>query len=130
MLQPKQNKKPRTAAAGAEGWDVTDHAILLQMGGAGKSPPPDFTQVAFAHDQVSRRTLATNLVFEISIPFGKQSGHDAPGWEFTSRWLVADPLSNLVLVKSHPSQLPHRPTNAKPGAAAVRDWGCRSFTCP
>src|SRR5262245_55500254 len=60
-----------------------------------------FVQIAFTHDQVHGSTLATNLIFEIAMPFGKQRGHDAPGWEFTSQGLVADPLSDLVLVKRH-----------------------------
>ena len=66
-------------------------------------PSLAFVQIAFTHYQVHGLTLATNLIFEIAIPFGKQGGHDAPGWEFVSQGLVADPLSDFELVRSHPA---------------------------
>jgi len=71
-------------------------------------------QIAFTHDQVHGLTLATNLIFEVAIPFGKQGGHDAPSWEFVSQGLVADPLSDFELVRGHPAQWHTHPTNAKP----------------
>ena len=70
------------------------------MGGAGKVVTA-ICSLVYRLDQVGRPTLATNLIFEIAIPFGKQGGHDAPGWEFVSQWLVDDPLSYFELVKSH-----------------------------
>jgi hypothetical protein len=88
-------------------------------GGQGWLPSFAFVQIAFTHDQIHGLALATNLIFEIAIPFGKQGGHDAPGWGLVSQGLVADPLSDLELVKTrHSSRCHTGPTNAKPATRA------------
>jgi hypothetical protein len=59
------------------------------------------TQIAFAHDQVGRRTLATNLVSEFAVPLRKQGHHNTPTRKSISGRLLADPLSDLELMESH-----------------------------
>ena len=90
------------------------HPAAGRRGGQGWLPSLAFVQIALAHDQVCGISLATNLIFEIAIPFGKQRGYDAPGCELVSQGLVADPLSDFELVKGHPAQWHIRRPNAKP----------------
>jgi hypothetical protein len=90
------------------------HPAAGQRGGQGWLPSFAFVRIAVVHNQVYGTSLATNLIFEIAIPFGKQRGYDAPGCELVSQGLVADPLSDFELVRSHPAQWHICRPNAKP----------------
>ena len=75
-----------------------------------------FPQFTFVDDHVLRRAFATDAVLEFTYgPPRKQRGDDASHWEIASGWSVADPLSDLELVKTrHSSRCHTGPTNAKP----------------
>jgi hypothetical protein len=117
--EQKAPPRPKPGLKVSQKWDLPEIVPSCRSGrGRAKwSPLPVFSQIAFAHGQVGRNaSLATNAVFEFTVPLGKQSGHNVPDWEHIPRRSVADPLPDFELVKSHCPRCHTEAPNAKPGA--------------